>query len=448
MFRATALSLIFLLPLLFVSPPAAAQINLDCPVSTLFGDDQPSLVHISMTQDSTEMQVTWSTGVQTDSEVEYGLDGNLDQFASGSYSCYDYDMVFHSVTMTGLEPNSNYSYRVGNGEEWSSTYAFNTIPESAQSVKFLAFGDHGLSSEGLQTSDNILNSDADFLILSGDISYANGDQSVWDDYFQENEASMATFPWMMVPGNHENEPSYGFDAYETRLEFPSDSNTDLWHSFVRGPVHFTGFSTEHDFAVGSPQYEWLMQDLAAANASRDTIPWLVVYGHKPMYTSHGESNHDIDEQLRAELEPLFVEYGVDILIWGHDHFYERTWPVIDSTVQDRGEDGLSFTSDAAPIHIIAGTAGRGSYDYTSEQPEWVYYREKSFGMMVITANHDVMTVEYHTHEGTITDSFKIHQNKIFVEEASDGLLPGPHMLLTLLAVTLAAARGRESPDEA
>jgi len=442
------LALLLLLPLLMTIPSASAQL-LSCPITTLFGDDQPGMVHISMTQEPTEMQVSWATEGQTDSVVEYGLDGTLDQSATGSESCYNYDMVFHTATMTGLAADSNYSYHVGDGTVWTPTFNFNTLPSPASSVKFIAFGDHGTSDEAKQTSEKVLQSDADFLILSGDISYANGEQSVWDEYLIYNEPSMASMPWMMVPGNHENEASFGFDAYETRFEFPSDSNSDFWHSFDAGPVHFAGISTEHDFSAGSAQYQWLSQDLAKANANRAETPWLVVFGHKPMYTSHGDASHDNDDLLRSELEQLFVEQGVNLVIWGHDHFHERTWPVLNSTVQNRGVDdnGVDFSEPGAPIHVIAGTAGRGLYDYADDQPEWVYHREKTHGMLFITADSTTMSVEYETHAGEIGDVFTLYQVAPPVEEDEEsGILPGPSLLLMVLAFTLAAARGREKPS--
>jgi hypothetical protein len=167
-----------------------------------------------------------------------------------------------------------------------------------------------------------------------------------------------------------------------------------------------------------------------------------------MYTSHGDASHDEDAQLRTELEPLFVEHGVNLVIWGHDHFYERTWPVINSTVQDRGVDGngVDFSEPGAPIHIIAGTAGRGSYDYDNDQPDWVYHREKSYGMMVIVADADIMHVEYQRHDGEVGDAFTLYQVEPPVKEEESGILPGPSLLLSLCAFAIAAARGRVRPS--
>ena len=438
-------AVMFLLLLPAYATPAQAQFGnlFDCPASTLFASNMPEQVHIALLDDPNQMQVSWATPGQTGSEVEYGLEEDLSQSASGDEECYDHDMVFHTATMTGLEPASNYSYRVGDGDSWSPIFSFSTYDPSSP-LEFYGFGDHGMSSEALIIGDNIAEFPLDLLILSGDISYANGDQSVWDDYFRENEPSMSTMPWMVVPGNHENEPGYGFDAYETRFEIPNDSNTDLYHAFTVGPVRFIGISTEHDFSTGSTQHSWLGDELATANANRDNTPWLVVYGHKPMYTSHGdETGHDINETIRQQLETLFVDNEVDIVIWGHDHFYERTWPVIDSVVQEKGTFGKGgeFAGTHAPIHLVVGTAGRGSYDYSEEQPEWSLYREKSHGMMRFNASIESMQVEYMRYDGTIGDSFiLLNGEPTLILEDERGFLPAEGMIFTLMTLFLAARK--------
>ena len=435
----------FLLFLPASATPAQAQFGnlFDCPASTLFASNMPEQVHIALLDDPNQMQVSWATPGQTDSEVEYGLEEDLSQSASGDEECYDHDMVFHTATMTGLDPASNYSYRVGDGNSWSPIFSFSTYDPSSP-LEFYGFGDHGMSSEALIIGDKIAENPLDLLILSGDISYANGDQSVWDDYFRENEPSMSTMPWMVVPGNHENETGYGFDAYETRFEIPNDSDTDLYHAFTVGPVRFIGISTEHDFSTGSTQYSWLEGELATANVNRENTPWLVVYGHKPMYTSHSdETGHDINETIRQQLETLLVDNEVDIVIWGHDHFYERTWPVINSVVQEKGTFGKGgeFAGTHAPIHLVVGTAGRGSYDYSEEQPEWSLYREKSHGLMRFNASIESMQVEYMRYDGTIGDSFiLLNGEPTPILEDERGFLPAEGMIFTLMTLFLAARK--------
>ena len=55
------------------------------------------------------------------------------------------------------------------------------------------------------------------------------------------------------------------------------------YSFDYGSVHFMMMSTEHNFTEGSPQYKWMEDDLK--NVNRTLTPWIVIAGHRAMYTS-------------------------------------------------------------------------------------------------------------------------------------------------------------------
>ena len=159
-----------------------------------------------------------------------------------------------------------------------------------------------------------------------------------------------------------------------------------------------------------------------------------------MYTSHGDATHDEDAELRADLEALFVESGVDLIFWGHDHFYERTWPVIDAEVQQRGdsENGKVFSGAHAPIHLIVGTAGRGEYDYSDEQPSWSAYREQSYGIVKVSVDitGESLQVDYVRQSGEIGDTFTLRQGDP-VPQKEDDSMPAPSVLLTMMAMLMA-----------
>jgi len=445
-----------------ISPISSAQIdvNPECPISThIVSDHTPEQIHIQLTQTPSEMLVIWATPGLTDSVVEYGigLDGTADtRVTQGTEMCYDHDMVFHSAIMTDLLPGTEYMYRVGDNHaaDWSENFKFSTQDFEKDSFEFIAFGDLGLSDDAEKTA-NLVRSfkDAELVILSGDISYANGEQSVWDEYANNYQTTMSNIPWMMAPGNHENETvyGYGFDAYETRFEMPSSSNNDFWHSFDYGGVHFVAISTEHPYHEGTEQLEWLKDDLSTANANRELVPWIVIYGHKPLYTSHGSDTHDDRMiELRTLLEPILFENSVDLAIWGHDHFYERTWPVVNENVVTRGinENGLMFVSGFSPIHIVAGVGGKSSYDYSEEQPNWSFHREITHGVLHISVNHttETMHVEYVRTDNSIGDSF------LLVKESSKDLItvdekkgvPAPGMFFNILTIIAASISKRKN----
>ena len=227
---------------------------------------------------------------------------------------------------------------------------------------------------------------------------------------------------MYAPGNHEDEAYYEFDAYETRF-YTSGSNP-FWYSFSFEGIYFISLSSEHDYEPGSQQYNWLEGELQGVD--RQATPWLVVFAHRPMYSSNSAHGSEVD--FRDAMEELLYDYGVDLAVWGHDHSYERTYPVFQ-------EEPLSnFTSSAvepyrdpgAPIHVVVGTAGRSIYDEFDEpQPAWSAYREAAYGYTVfeVTVQGELHFSFVRNSDGAVADQFWI--SKAEPPPEPDGLVPDP-----------------------
>jgi len=95
------------------------------------------------------------------------------------------------------------------------------------------------------------------------------------------------------------------------------------------------------------QYDWLETDLQKATANRHHVPWILVGGHRPFYSSSW-----IDQTLLNYFEPLFLKYNVDIVTVGHIHYYERMYSIKNSTVCSQ-----SYYNAPCPIYLISGAAG-------------------------------------------------------------------------------------------
>ena len=410
----------------------------ECP-GTLTGSTQPQQIHLQMTDDASVMNVIWATEGRSQGEVEWN-----GQTATSTDYCYNHDMAFHMVSMTGLVPGEEVTYRVGSGGDWSEEFTFTPIDSSAHHFEWISIGDHGDSSEGMDVSEAIIaDSQAQMVTISGDISYADGEQSAWDDWFNFQQDSMTVIPWVTAVGNHENEPGYGFTPYEHRFDSDGQIESEVfWYSRDVPGVHMVFMSTEHDYEPGSTQYTWLEQDLSSVN--RDVTPFVIVYGHKPMYSSN--SYHGSEIELRAALESLYVEQEVDLVIAGHDHFYERTWPVLGEEVDHSNSKYLDrFAQESAPIHLVIGIAGRSAYEELDEpQPEWSAYRENStYGWTRLVYDGDAQELaftHYRTDE-TIGDEF-ILQVAPLASNSEEGILgiPGFGTMLPILAMFGAALR--------
>jgi len=373
---------------------------------------EPEQVHLSTTGIPGEIIVQWGTEEDTmvscpsDNIVEYGTDNdNLNLSENGNNNMYLWTTCTHTTQLQNLNPNTTYYYRVGGEGEWSSVYSFKTIEETPDKITIGAIADHGTSSNAQETTSNMENENLNLVIHPGDISYANGagsgngvgDQSVWDEYQNQIESLTSKCPHMYAPGNHEEDAEpYGFDAYDSRFFNPGQNS--FWYSFDFEFIHFVSISSEHDYEPGSTQHTWLRNDLEDANNNRENYPWIVIFAHRPMYSSNGDGDgHGSEIEFREAMEGLLFDYQVDLAIWGHDHHYERTYPVFEENVYSNNSGNLDdpFYKPGATIHIVAGMAGRSTYDGLEEpQPLWSAYREVSYGYTFFEATKTTINYKF------------------------------------------------------
>ncbi|CAI5501400.1 unnamed protein product [Closterium sp. Naga37s-1] len=276
----------------------------------------------------------------------------------------------HSVVLSGLQPQSTYYYRIaGEGPERS----FVTPPtDAAADVSIAVVGDIGLSKAARTTITRLSQQPHSLTLVPGDLSYANGFQSVWDRWQSLIEPDASTHPWMVVPGNHEAKalsaispkgfewPAFlkssallnsgAFLAYKKRWVMPSaasGSPSKLYYSFEVGGAHIIVLSCYSPFGPDSDQRKWLQKDLSSVDRSK--TPWLIASLHEPWY--HSNSDHQTDGQaMRTALEETLYAARVDMLITGHVHAYERT-----TRVYNGQEDPCGI------MHITVGSGGKDLY---------------------------------------------------------------------------------------
>jgi len=153
----------------------------------------------------------------------------------------------------------------------------------------------------------------------------------------------------------------------------------MWFSFDYGNVHFVSINTETDYS-GSPeqdglvikelyncghfgdQMKWLKADLAKADANRAVVPWIIVVGHRPFYSTLKPESDDIlwggvSASMSAAFEPLFKASSVDLYVGGHVHAYERHLPVSRGSVPTPAQPLNPYFHPAATVHVTPGSAG-------------------------------------------------------------------------------------------
>lgn len=365
---------------------------------------QPEAVHLSFGETIHDIVVTWSTRDNTNSSiVEYGI-GGLILTAKGTRKLFidegneKRQQYIHRVNLVNLTPGQKYVYHCGSRFGWSSIF-YVTIPPDSPTWKpqVVIFGDMG--NENAQSLGRLQEEAQrglyDAAIHIGDFAYdMNTDNAkVGDEFMKQIEGIAAYLPYMTVPGNHEE--SHNFSNYRARFSMPGNTE-GLFYSFDMGPVHFIGIETESYYFMNYgikqlvKQYEWLEKDLQKANDARHERPWIVTFGHRPMYCSNENAddctNHESLIRVGLPifrwfgLEELFYKYQVDLELWAHEHSYERLWPIYNFQVYN-GSYNQPYKNPHAPVHIVTGSAGckEGREKFIPKQPKWSAYRSSDYG---------------------------------------------------------------------
>jgi Purple acid Phosphatase, N-terminal domain/Calcineurin-like phosphoesterase len=301
------------------------------------------------------------------------------------------EVVIHHAVMRDLRPDTSYVYEVLHEGAQPLTGAFKTAPRGRVPFRFTSFGDqatpvpgNGLASPWAGYLPPQVESVSPlFHLLNGDLCYANISPDrvkTWHDFFTANQVSARNRPWMPCAGNHENELGngpFGFGAYQARFHLPDSGAPPemrgLWYAFTAGSVRVISLNNDDvclqdggDSYVsgysGGAQRRWLERELAEARDDGE-IDWIVVCMHQVAISSVYGFN-GADHGVRQQWLPLFDRYGVDLVVCGHEHHYERTLPV-------RGVDPATETSRPVPVsdrldvvdtsrgtvHMVIGTGG-------------------------------------------------------------------------------------------
>ena len=339
-------------------------------------DQVPRQIHLSVqSNSSTSVTVTWVTTSADDTvtqQVEYGQSpGSYTDVADGSSHSRPNEPpgFVHDVEITGLLPDTTYYYRCGDSAAgWSDEHSFTTAPAMASDFSFAVIGDMGVTYAAQQNLAQMMAYDPSFTLHTGDLGYANGLQLIWDSWFEQIAPLASQSLYMPSPGNHEYEDSFELSSYLGRFALP---NNEYWYSFDWGNTHVVSLDTESPYTAGSDQLVWLEGDLATASSDPD-IDWIIVFFHRPPYSA--SPAHGSNLSIRANICPLMDTYGVDLVLAGHDHLYERTYPLFNEAVVDTNT--TYYTNPGGPIYVVTGGGGVSLYETGSEY--WTVYTESFY----------------------------------------------------------------------
>ena len=443
-------------------------------------------LHLQFGSDaSSEMVVSWHTlqSVRSPRVVLGRLDGKLERAVEAigtSYTDAKSGQVVYAyhAKIGRLRADSSYLYGAFHDGAEPEFGTFRTSPRGRAQFTFTSFGDQGTPTLGKKylppagvtipnppyVNDNRGSPAAGdttlgverlqplFHLFNGDLCYAdlaNDRVRTWWDFWENNSRSARKRPWMPSAGNHENELGngpIGYQAYQTYFSVPaSASQTDvtrgLWYAFTAGSVRVISIANDdvayqdggnsyvRGYSSGA-QKAWLETELSAARRDHD-VDWIVGCMHQ-VAISTADMFNGADLGIREEWVPLFDKYGVDLVVCGHEHHYERSHPI-------RGQESNAtltpvaaatatdvIDTDKGTVHMVIGGGGTsapsntlffnppqcrvitsvGAPDPVSGKRPPVYVKENALWSAVRNAAHSYgfagFTVDPGSHRGGFT----------------------------------------------
>ncbi|TFG06963.1 MAG: metallophosphoesterase family protein [Promethearchaeota archaeon] len=311
--------------------------------------------------------ISWFTGVNsTDPKVLYSINPDL----SGSLeikpnsSLLSSSVYFYYAEINNLTPNKTYYYRViANESDTREIMDFTTLPnENAKNMTFLVYGDSrtdNIQTMSRRTVRRVLvekimekfKNQFQFSVHLGDIVYDGTAQFRWNNYFIDTEVLNAYKQGIYVEGNHEN----GHLSTKMYQNLPMINNeTNRYYSFSYAGVGFIILNSNDYKAGDEDQTNWLNETLIEfSQKNRINFAFL----HHPLL-------HDrVDPYFRQKWNPLFDKYNVSCIFCGHNHHYERSYPMINSsTLEYDNSKKFNYTDIDDSIYIVSGGAGAPLHD--------------------------------------------------------------------------------------
>ena len=401
--------------------------------------------------------VRWVTNNATDSKVRWGtVQGNLTGSMTNATKSTE-----HEMRITGLTADTKYFYSIGTTtavlQESNLNYLTTAPPSTTtRKIRIAAYGDCGNNSTNQVNVKNAylnyMGSNAtDVWLLLGDNAYDNGTTTEFQTKFfnvYKNDLLKNTtlFPAL---GNHEyaNNTTRQDDhniAYLSLFSLPKNgecgglaSGKEEYYSFDYGDIHFISLDSYGEelnkrfYDTTGAQALWLKNDLSANQRK-----WTIVYFHHPPY-SMGGNNSDTDPELvgvRTKLLRIFERYGVDLVLAGHSHTYERSYLLHDhfglentfsfaanamgnsSGAYNGSTNSCPYISTAAKtkhgtVYVVAGSAGQIGGTQSSFPHAAMYYSNATNGgSLEIEIQENRLDAKFIAADKTIKDQFSIFKD--------------------------------------
>src|SRR3989339_45300 len=294
------------------------------------------------------LTVTWQSYGPADS-IRWGYTDLYEQgtFAGtqrADYSGYLYDYAFPAV-----QPSATIHYSIYDGT-WGVEKTFQTSCDTiADRLTFITGGDiHDYNLPGWRTmAETLAQQDADFFIHMGDKATDGNSATDWDEIYSYGASLFEKALIYYAVSNHD----YNYSIYYNQFVLPGE---EKWYSFEFGDALFISLNSERDFAA---QYAWLVDQL------RNTAKKLkIVYFPKPFFVTVVHQQ-DMDA-YRETWWKAFDDYGVDLVLNGHIHYYMRSKPINLNVNAETPVEEYGSGPGQGRLEMVLGNWGSGGYDGT------------------------------------------------------------------------------------
>lgn len=379
----------------------------------------PSRVILTPTErPATSQSFTWLAGAPdvTRGTVQLRIgDGPVRSVAgAGQGTAVNQANPHFSATVGGLQPATEYTYRVGNPDAWSEWKSFTTADPDAEEFEYVYYGDAQIGLDS--TWPNVVKlaqekaPDSIGSVHAGDLINTSSKDTEWSNWFLGMEEAAATTNIFAAPGNHEYSGDKLLQSWKAHFEYPDNhpnastigdlaqrtvGDTDVarqyqayfdhWSDFAHETVYFSDYQGVRFITINATTDSTFLKPEGLPSCSGEECPsnrasalwieyqaawldhilgespskWNVVTFHQPVYSASAGRD---EPHLRGPWVPVFQKHDIDLVQMGHDHVYARGFNNENRTEVDGVTDG--------PVYIVQNS-GAKHYDLeTDEKNVW------------------------------------------------------------------------------
>ena len=339
----------------------------------------------------TSTTIAWTSVEPVVGTVEFGPDTGYGAAVADASATLD-----HALALTGLTPGATVHYRIlDGGVPAGGDHAF-TVPaaDPAAPLRFAVIGDTGTGGAAEFAAIARLEAEApDLVVHVGDLAYDAGTvKDVFERFTLPFEHVMDHRPLFAALGNHDVDTENGRPFLDA-VVLPTNpvDGSERFYAFDFGPCRFAALDSNGDLSASSPQVTWLASDLGASSAT-----WKFVFFHHPVWSS---SRHGSRPDLQASLAPTLEAAHVDVVWSGHDHDYERTFPIVGTSAFPSGDP--DYVDPPGPIYVVSG--GGGQTLYPNGTSAFTATSASAFHVTVVDVVGSTLTITAVGLDGTVID---------------------------------------------